>query len=330
MAIVNGRLGTAAATLGAYVSGTRMWAGGTATYDGTENFDVAAGNTVTAENNSIVCTRLGPTAHSNSAGAFNFKNVDIFDAVGGADAEASQHNSFTFEDVTWNFTNLTRTLNVGKWQGATTNRPVYNLNGLNVYGNISSTDSTLAFIVFFPASTHIDPSSVLSGISLWNGLTGESAAGGVLSLGYSTFSGLVSGPFGSRPFYEGSGVGRLLYRCAIGGAASTNRANLLSYDYRAIHGAQGANGQWRFAHDFTGNAFLINPLVGTPGGTGSIKFVNGTTQFSNTSCEIDVLIGHQPATTSGDIKFVNADTSKNYVVYAICVFSYFISYSGIF
>ena len=282
----------------AYAAGTRIWAGGNSTYDATEVFNTSAGITVSAVDTTIACTYLGPAGSNNTRGTFDFENVTIH--ANNTNEVSSSHN-WDFTNVTYIDNTLTQTRNIGKFGGTLDNTTDYQINGLNVYGNVDPTDSTLGFLIFFPSFNGITSTSALNNISLWNGETGADILGSALTYAYSIFSGLRSGPIGIRPFFDASSSTRALVRCAFGpNSRPTSYGHLLSYDFRAI---EGLTGQWRFALDFAGRTTIVNPLVGTLS-SGRLAWACGAT--SNSS-GFRSYIGHVPVIT-GDAIFANAGT----------------------
>ena len=303
MAILNGQVGDAGGTNTLFVNDTRLWAGGTAAFNAAETFDVAAGNTVSADDCMVVATYLGPSAASDDIGTFNFRDV-VFSS-NNAGQVTSSHN-WTFRNVTYYANDLTGTINIGKFGGTLNNTTAYDIDGFNVFGNVDAADPTLGFLIFFPSFNGLTAGSTLNNINFWNGETDAATIlGGAPTFAYSTFAGLRSGPIGIRPFYDASSNARALFRCAFG-AANNNWGHLTSYDFRAI---EGVAGQWRFALDNAGKVRMINPLVGTP--TDKIAWANGTT--SNGSA-FQTYIGQQPR-IEGDVKFVNADTTVTMVTF---------------
>ena len=305
MAILNGQVGDPGGTNTDFVNNTRVWFRGDTTFSTNplDTFDVAAGNTVSADDCVIVASYLGSSASTNDVGTFDFRDVVI--STNNAGQASSGHN-WTFNNVTYLANDLTATVNIGKYAGTLNNTTAYNIDGFNVFGNVDATDPTLGFLIFFPAFNGLTANSVLNNVSLWNGeADAETILGSGLTFAYNTLAGLRSGPVGFRPFYDASSNARALFRCAFG-ATNNNWGHLTSYDFRAI---EGDAAQWRFALDFAGKVRMINPLVGTP--TGKIAFACGTT--SNGSA-FQTYIGQQPR-IEGDVKFVNADTTVTMVTF---------------
>ena len=283
----------------AFVANTRIWAGGDASFDATEIFTTAQGVTATAKDVNIACTNLGVATGSTVVGTLDFEDVTIHANVS---SEASSGNNWHFNDVTYIDNTLTSTINIGRWAGSQAIKTDYQIEGFNVYGNVSPSDPTLGFLIFFPDFRRLTTTTTLNNISLWNGEIGADRLGGGLTYSYSIFSGLRSGPIGFRPFFDGSSSVRALFRCAIGADNQQNQhGHLLSYDFRAI---EGLAGQWRFALDFAGRTTIVNPLVGTLT-SGRLAWACGG-EFSNGSA-FRSYIGHRPVIT-GDAIFANAGT----------------------
>ena len=273
------------------------------TYLPTEAFHATAGTTVTANDSTIACSHLGNSSSSGIVGTFDFRDVVIYannpPLVNGDQTQTSSSHNWNFNNVTYIDNTLVGTANLGKYFAPLNNTTDYQIDGLNVYGNVSPTDSTLGFLIFFPSFNGITSGSTLNNISLWNGETGADILGGALTYAYSVFSGLRSGPLGFRPFYDPSSATRALFRCGFGGDNQLNQhGHLLSYDFRAI---EGLTGQWRFALDFAGRTTIVNPLVGTLA-SGRLAWACGST--SNNS-GFRSYIGHVPVIT-GDAIFANA------------------------
>ena len=270
-------------------------------YDDTEVFHPLTGATVSANDSVIVCTYLGSNTGSDVRGTLDFDNV-VIQANNGT--EASSAHNWTFNNVTYIDNTLTSTVNIGKYGGTLNNTTNYQVNGFNAYGNVDSTDPTLGFLVFFPAFDGITSNSVLNNVSLWNGETdADKILGSSLTFSYNVFSGLRSGPIGFRPFYDTSTITtttRALFRCAFGPANSNGLSGqLLSYDFRSIHGS---SGQWRFSFDNAGRLNLINPLSGDP--TGRLSWACGALSGGSS---FSTYIGHVPS-IAGDVIFSSNST----------------------
>ncbi len=290
----NSTIGVAGAQPTDFVGTTRLWAGGTTTFSATEDIAPTAGVTVRARDCDLFATQLSGFV----GGAHDYENVLVNQAGG----ESASLSNFRFRDVTWYKSGLVATHNFGRWTGAGSGS-VYDIDGLNVWGNVSPTDPTLAFLVFFPHTNFLADNPIINNVSLWNGRDGEDALGGVVTIAHGVFPGLQSGPFGFRPFLVNAGsTTRSLYRIAVGTVVDDRYAMLLSYDFRAIHNT---TAEWRFSHSFAGNAFMINPLVGLPTGAGQIRWANQ----GNVESKVRYLVGHQPSITSEYVKFVNSDTN---------------------
>ena len=292
------RIGSTA-TDAAFATGTRIWASGSPTYDATEIFTTAAGVTATAKDVTIVCTNLGTASGSTVVGTLDLEDTTVYANVS---AEASSGNDWHFRNVTYVDNTLTSTINIGRWAGSQAIKSDYQIDGFNVYGNVSPSDSTLGFLIFFPDFLRTTSTTTLNNISLWNGETGADILGSGLTYSYSIFSGLRSGPIGFRPFFDASSSVRALFRCAIGADNQQNQhGHLLSYDFRAI---EGLTGQWRFALDFAGRTTIVNPLVGTLT-SGRLAWACGGD--SSNGSAFRSYIGHRPVIT-GDAIFANAGT----------------------
>ena len=267
-------------------------------YDDDEVFHPLTGATVSANDSVIICTYLGPSTSSDVRGTLDFDNVVIHANNGN---EASAGHNWTFNNVTYIDNTLTSTTNIGKFGGTLNNTTNYQIDGFNVYGNVDSTDPTLGFLVFFPDVNGITNNSVLNNISLWNGETDtDKILGSSLTFSYNVFSGLRSGPIGFRPFYDSNSSARALFRCAFGPANNSGLfGQLLSYDFRSIHGL---SGQWRLSFDNAGRLNLINPLAGTP--TGRLAWACGSVSGGSS---FSTYIGHVPS-IAGDVIFSSNST----------------------
>ena len=293
-----------------FVTGTRIWAGGTTTFDVGEELRSQAAATITGDSATVVVqgnpagNGLWRHADVNDTGTFDFSNITI--DMHGSGANASGYASLIFDNVTWVSTGLTGQATFGSWTALTATPPqtppTYTINGLNVWFNVVGTDNNQATGVFFPGV--IDGASTLNGISLWNGLTGDAALGAALTMRGQVFSGLQSGPIG---FIPAGGVGVInpvlyLYRCESVPAGQTGL--LLGYDYRGIHGQPG---DFIFGADNGGHHWIINPLQGD--NTGTLRF--GNVFNSGTASNIVVAVGNRPASTAGDVKIVNESHGTN-------------------
>ena len=288
-------LGDDSVTLSArFVDNTRIWAGGSTTFSSADNISLIGG-TLTANSCAIKVEGFnnnnGLWSHGAGGGTYDFSDVQIQSHNNGQNA--STGNNLTFNDVTWVTTGLNGQATFGAWTGES---PTFIINGFNVWFNPITVGGNNATGVFFPGV--INASSELNGISLWNGETGNDLLGAALTFRNQTFSGLASGPIGFVPSGGVSGVGRrVLYRCE-GNAANPGSGMLLGYDYRGIHGQDGA---FVFGVDQGSTHWMINPLQGT---------ANTTTQFGNvfnsaSDSSVVVGIGHQPSSTDPNTIIVN-------------------------
>ena len=288
-----------------FVTGTRIWAGGTTTFATGEELRSQAAATITGDSATVVVqgnpagNGLWRHGNLNDTGTFDFSNITI--DMHGSGANASGYASLIFDNVTWVSTGLTGQATFGSWLTAGT-APTYTINGLNVWFNVVGTDNNQATGVFFPGV--IDGASTLNGISLWNGLTGDAALGAALTMRGQVFSGLQSGPIGYIP---AGGVAVInpvlyLYRCESVPAGQTGL--LLGYDYRGIHGQPG---DFIFGADNGGHHWIINPLQGD--NTGTLRF--GNVFNSAAASNIVVAVGNRPASTAADVKIVNVSHGTN-------------------
>ena len=292
-------LGDDSVTLSArFVDNTRIWAGGSTTFSSIDTISLISG-TLTA-NACTIKVQGGPTnsgigthGPSNETGTFNLSNVQIQSHDNGGNI--SSNNDWTFNDVTWISTGLSGQSTFGSWRD---DIPTYLINGFNVWFNPVVLGGNIATGVFFPGV--LTASSELNGISLWNGQTGDGILGAAITFRNQVFSGLASGPIGFVPSGGVSGTGRrVLYRCE-GNASNPGVGMLLGYDYRGIHGQDGA---YVFGVDNGSTHWMINPLQGT---------ANTTTQFGNVfnssaDSSVIVAIGHQPSSTDPNTIIVNND-----------------------
>ena len=296
----NTTLGDDSVSLSArFVDNTRIWAGGSTTFSSTDTISLISG-TLTANACTIKVqggpenSGIGTHGPSIETGTFNLSNVQIQSHDNGGNI--SSNNDWTFNDVTWISTGLSGQSTFGSWRDDT---PTYLINGFNVWFNPVVLGGNIASGVFFPGV--LTASSELNGISLWNGETGDGILGAAITFRNQVFSGLASGPIGFVPSGGVSGTGRrVLYRCE-GNASNPGVGMLLGYDYRGIHGQDGA---YVFGVDNGSTHWMINPLQGT---------ANATTQFGNVfnssaDSSVIVAIGHQPSSTDPNTIIVNNDT----------------------
>ena len=285
-----------------FVSNTRIWAGGTTTFDSTDNLSVeGTGTTLTANACTIKVqagangSGIGTHGPSSQTGTYDFSNVQIQSHANAGNI--STNNNWTFSDVTWLSTGLSGQSTFGSWRD---DIPTFIINGFNVWFNVIGADNNIATGVFFPGI--IDPSSQLNGISLWNGQTGDGILGAALTFRNQIFSGLSSGPIGFVPSGGVSGGNRrLLYRCE-GNASNPGAGMLLGYDYRGIHGQPGA---FVFGVDNGSTHWVINPLQGTP--NDSLQFGNAFNSSADSTAIIAV--GNRPSSTAADVTIVSGDGS---------------------
>ena len=94
------RIGSTA-TDAAFVADTRIWAGGGASFDATEIFDIANGFTATAVDATIACTFLGTDsglATTPAVGTIDLTNTTVY---ANNSAERSSANNWDFDNVTY-------------------------------------------------------------------------------------------------------------------------------------------------------------------------------------------------------------------------------------
>ena len=299
-----------------FVVDTRIWAGGTGTFQANQQVIAEEDAVVTADSCTIKVQAGGGTnngfwAHGAGAGTpgadqtggLTFSNVQI--QSHGNTANASTNYTLRFTDVTWVTTGLNGQATFGAWTGSA---PLFVINGFNVWFNpvVSGASTGAATGIFFPGV--VDPASQLNGISLWNRQTGDGILGAALTFRGQAFAGLQSGPIGFVPSGGVSGAAnRVLYRCES--VAANQVGLLLGYDYRGIHDDAGS---YVFGADNGGNHWIINPLQGTP--TGALSF--GNVFSSATASTAIIAVGNEPVSDAGNVVIVNNDPN-NTTMYAI-------------
>ena len=273
-----------------------------------ENINAANGATVTAEDCTIVCDDIqgADDQRATDSGRYEFTNMNWH-----LNNPGGNRNS----KIEWIFDNVTiyksgnASSVIGNWDtNSGTDVARWEINGLNVFGDLNTTDATLTTINIFPL--RLDTGSFVNGLNLWNGklITDPEVRGGGLATGNIVYSGLVTGPFGSvYPFSSSANV-RGIFRMAVGAGTHTDTGWLLSHDFRSVHGADsGTSDGFKFVADFGGRPFWINPLVGEP--TEAIRCGQAYGNASSQNGHFRTVIASLPETTSGDIKFVNAATT---------------------
>ena len=273
-------------------------------FDTTENINAANGDTVTAEDCTIVCNGIQGSGNQrlSASGRYEFTNMNWH-----LNNISGNNNS----KIAWIFTDITVVKSgdtsavIGNWDSGSGNDVArWEINGMNVYGDLNSSDATLTTINVFPL--RLDADSFVNGLNLWNNklVTDPECRGAGLASGNIVYSSLVTGPFGS--IYPGGPTNiRGILRFGVGGGSHTDTGWLLSHDFRSVQDADsGTTDGFKFLADFGGRPFWINPLVGEP--TDAIRCGQG--YGGGQAGHFRTVIASLPQSTADDVKYVNADT----------------------
>ena len=216
--------------------------------------------------------------------------------------------------------------------------PTFNLRNGKFYLDVNQVDFTEQYYLFFAGD--INPASVISNVSFWNGQTGIRSKGGVPGLTtVANYSGLVLGPAGlwtNASSNSNHRDERNIIRFANQGVATATRNNNLCWfgnlDFRALSTIQAVNNptgtsfanpptsgnerrSWTIVTDTNANVWLINPYIGRPRESTFTTLSNGRLAFASYFGlgNAKVLTGTNPVKTgsgSRNYTFTQADVTE--------------------
>lgn len=319
---VSGSLGTSGNNL-EFVSQSRIWAGGTSTFNFTGGgalnannaMQIPTGTTIEGRNCTIYTTSLG--VHNTNGGFLILDSSRIdYDTERGVSANVSSGISLIFNDVeiTQNDTDY---IARGVWTAPaiTTQIPVYQWDNVRFYGEVDTTNFLVGLSPFAGNLIHeLEIGGTLystrfNNVRYWNG---ESLASGncrgaspqLTTVG--AHNNPILGPFGAD---LASGGHRSMIRFSNQGTAVTDFQRVSDHwtpvtnmDYRSIYQVTTGTPDQRLylGADNGAHVAYINPLQGAQGNTNGQVFVS---QFINPAvpaednAQQDLLVGSNPVTT---------------------------------